>query len=128
MKFGGLFGLFGPSRDVQRLDGAVRAAGLHPSLMPDAVKLTILRLVKAERAASPSEADLAEAADLVVYCLSGPAEFSGTVGDGRLEAVEARVATAIEAGEGLDAALIMLTLGAGLTHRAVVETFGLELG
>lgn len=130
MNFGGLFAMFGPSRDIQRLDGAVRAAGMHPALMTQAVKLTILRLLKANAsgAAGPSEHDMALAADLVVYCLNGAEDFSGTVGEARLQAVEARITRAIEQGEGTDTDLILLTLGAGLIHPAVVEAFGLEMG
>ena len=35
----GIFGLFGRSRDTQRLDRALRSAGVHPRLVPDAVKI-----------------------------------------------------------------------------------------
>jgi hypothetical protein len=41
-----LFDLFGRSAAVKALDHALREAGLHPLLVPEAVKLTILQLQK----------------------------------------------------------------------------------
>ncbi len=42
----GLFGLFGRAAELERLDLALRAAGLHPRAIPDAVKLTTVKLLK----------------------------------------------------------------------------------
>ncbi len=42
----GLFGIFGRSHELQRLDQALRGGGLHPRLVPEAVKLTTLKLLK----------------------------------------------------------------------------------
>ena len=36
----GLFGIFGRSTELRRLDGALRGSGLHPRAVPEAVKLT----------------------------------------------------------------------------------------
>ncbi len=38
----GLFGIFGRSQELQRLDQALRGVGLNPRLVPDAVMLTTL--------------------------------------------------------------------------------------
>ncbi len=54
----GFFGIFGRSHELRRLDQAVRAVGLHPVLVPEAVKLTTRRSFSATacwaRKASPS--------------------------------------------------------------------------
>jgi len=36
----GMFGMFGRSHELQRLDQALRSVGLNPRLVPDAVMLT----------------------------------------------------------------------------------------
>ncbi len=41
----GLFGIFGRSYELQRLDQAQRGVGLNPRLVPEAVKLTTLKLL-----------------------------------------------------------------------------------
>jgi hypothetical protein len=41
----GLFGIFGRSRDLQRLDRSLLGVGLDPRLVPEAVKLTTLKLL-----------------------------------------------------------------------------------
>ncbi len=48
----GFFGIFGRSHELTRLDQAVRAVGLHPLLLPEAVKLTTLNLL-GEASANP---------------------------------------------------------------------------
>ncbi len=48
----GLFGIFGRSHELQRLDQALRGVGLNPRLVPDAVKLTTLKLL-GEAGAAP---------------------------------------------------------------------------
>ncbi len=41
----GLFGIFGRSHKLRRLDQALRDVGLNPRLVPDAVMLTTLKLL-----------------------------------------------------------------------------------
>ena len=41
-----LLGRFFRSHEVRELDHALRAAGLHPMLVPEAVKLTTVKLLK----------------------------------------------------------------------------------
>ncbi len=41
----GLFGIFGRSQELQRLDQVLRGVGLNPRLVPDAVMLTTLKLL-----------------------------------------------------------------------------------
>ena len=122
----GLFGIFGRSLDLQRIDAALRAYGLHPNRMPEAVKLTMLKQLKeANGGRSPGVEACSSAAELVVYCSLGSKEFSETNGPARTEAAEARVVSALESGYGLDARLVLLTLHAHVIHPSVVERFNL---
>ena len=55
----GLFGIFGRSQELRDFDKALRAADLHPNLVPDAVKLTAVKLLKEQaqgREPDPHEA------------------------------------------------------------------------
>jgi hypothetical protein len=122
----GLFGIFGRSQDVQRIDDALRALGLHPNRMPDAVKLTMLKQLKeANGGRSPSVQACASASELLVYCSLGAKEFSQANGPLRTEAAEARLVAALDAGYGPDARLVLLTLHAHVVHPSVVEQFNL---
>jgi len=122
----GLFGIFGRSQDVQRIDDALRALGLHPNRMPDAVKLTMLKQLKeANGGRSPSAQACASASELLVYCSLGAKEFSQSNGPARTDAAELRVISALESGYGPDARLVLLTLHAHVIHPSVVERFNL---
>lgn len=125
----GLFGIFGRSRDLQRLDQALRTHGLHPRLMPDAAKLTAFKLLReATGQQSPPPQAHAEAAALLTYCLLGAQGFAQENGLPATEAVERRIEVALEAGDSLDAQLVLLTLHAGLVQPTVVDRYGLEAG
>jgi hypothetical protein len=122
----GLFGIFGRSLDVQRIDDALRARGLHPNRMPDAVKLTMVKQLKeANGGRSPSVDACASASELLVYCSLGAKEFSEANGPSRTEAAESRLIAAMETGYGPDARLVLLTLHAHVIHPSVVERFHL---
>jgi hypothetical protein len=120
----GFFGIFGRSHEIQRLDDALRAVGLHPRAVPDAVKLTMVKQLKEARASADPSAYVA-AAELLGYCMLGPQKFNGSNDPLKTTAVEARLIAAIENGHNLDARLVLLTLHAGLTHPSVVERFNL---
>lgn len=122
----GLFGIFGRSLDLQRIDDALRAFGLHPNRMPDAVKLTMLKQLKeANGGRSPSTEACVSASELLVYCSLGAKEFSQSNGIARTEAAESRLVAALESGYGSDARLVLLTLHAHVIHPSVVERFNL---
>lgn len=124
----GFMNVFGRSRDLQRLDAALRETGLHPRLMPEAVKLTVLKLMH-NHACDPADVDMYErAAELLVYCVHGRAIFLETNPQQRAEAVEARLHAAIAAGDSLDAQLVLLAINAGVIQQSVVDDFGLEAG
>jgi hypothetical protein len=123
----GLFGIFGRSVDLQRIDDALRACGLHPNRMPEAVKLTMLKQLKeANRGQSPSAQACANASELLVYCALGAKEFAQSNGPALTDSAESRLIAALEAGSGADARLVLLTLHSHVIHPSVVERFNLE--
>lgn len=122
------FGFFGRRRELHRLDHAIRAAGLHPLLMPEPIKLSALKLLSEAEGGSPDPRACAEAAELLVYCMTGPEEFALNTDDDLVAAVEARIASALDAGDSLDAKLVLLTLYGGVVHGEVAARFDLEAG
>ena len=123
----GLFGLFGRAAELERLDLALRAAGLHPRAVPDAVKLTTVKLLKEVGGSLPDQHACAAAAALLGYCMLGPQAFGEANGAVQTEAAELRLAAACESGHGVDARLVLLTMHAGLIHPAVVERYQLTM-
>lgn len=123
----GFLGIFGRSGDLRQLDRALRSADLHPALVPEGVKLTIVNLMKDrwQTDEPPPQAYPAVAA-LFAYCLLGPQAFEIGNGPERLAEAERRVEAALEAGDGADAQLILLALHAKLVSPAVVERYGLR--
>src|SRR5579864_576509 len=104
----GLFGVFGRSEDLRALDQALRSAGLHPALVPDAVKLTALKVLKDVRGEEPSPENYRETAALLAYSVLGREVFEAANGALAVSMAEHRVETAFEAGEGFDASLMLL--------------------
>ncbi|MCG6121101.1 MAG: hypothetical protein MEP57_00115 [Microvirga sp.] len=123
----GFMGLFGRSHDLKQLDAALRAVDLHPGVVPEAIKLTIVNLLK-DHAIGPEPAPQAypAAAELIAYCMLGPTALSATNPQELVERVEARIDRALDAGDGLDSQLILLTLHAKVLQPEVVERFGLS--
>ncbi|MEQ8603008.1 MAG: hypothetical protein RIB45_06785 [Marivibrio sp.] len=121
----GIFGRLGRARDLRHLDDELRSAGLHPALTADAVKMTVIRLLKG--AYGDAAPHMAEAAALVAYCTLGPDAYAETNGPDRTRAVESRVQAAVAEERGLDAELVLLTLHADVIHPDVVEAFGLDV-
>lgn len=126
----GIFHLFGRSSELKALDHALREAGLHPQTVSEAVKLTTLRLLKAEEraGAKPSEAAYHEAGQLLGYCLLGREEFIASNDVHTADHAERRLQDAIAAGDSLDAQLVLLTLHAGVVASDVCDRFGLDTG
>lgn len=119
----GFFGMFGRSSDLRQLDRALREADLHPALVPEGVKLTIVNLMKDHW---PDTEPQAEAyppiARLFAYCVAGPGVFDAH----HLADAERRVETALKHPESLDAQLVLLAIHARLINPQVVERFGLS--
>lgn len=125
----GFSALFGRSHEVRRLDDALRATGLHPALMPDAVKIAALKLLtEAGYGSSPDPAACALAAEMLSYCILGDQGFHEEKGRSAARLLEARLEAALEAGDSLDACLILLTLHAGITQGSVVDRYDLSAG
>ncbi len=123
----GLFGIFGRSHELQRLDQALRGVGLNTRLVPDAVKLTTLKLL-GESGDGLDPASYAAVAELLGYCVLGAQGFTECNNPSLTEAVEVRLAAALDAGDNLDARVVLLTLHASVIQPSVVERYGLGAG
>jgi hypothetical protein len=123
----GLFGLFGRSADLRAFDQALRSVDMHPKLVPEAVKLTVVALLKdhADSNEPPPQAYRA-AAEIVGYCMIGPEGFACANDEALAEQVEHRIEWALETGDNLDAKLVLLTLHAKVIQPSVVYRFQLE--
>ena len=123
----GLAALFGRSREVQRLDAALRAVGIHPVLVPDAVKIAALKFFKdgeQDRGFPSSNCDVA--AEMIAFCILGEKEFHQANGLGATQALEWRLQAALDSGDSLDARLMLLTLHAELLHDALRSRYDLH--
>lgn len=120
-------GIFGRSHDLRQLDQALRAVDIHPALVPEAVKLTAVNLLK-DHAANDEPAPQAyrAAAEIVGYCMVGADVFAGANDPALMVEVERRIEAALLSGESLDAQLVLLTLHAGVIQPSVVRAYGLE--
>jgi len=123
----GLFGIFGRSHELQRLDQALLGVGLNPRRVPEAVKLTTLKLL-GEAGAGADSASYVAAAEVLGYCVLGAQGFTECNDPNLTEAVEVRLAAALEVGDNLDARVVLLTLHASVIQPSVVERYGLGAG
>jgi len=123
----GFLGRFGRSPALREFDGALRSVDLHPNLVPEAVKLTAVRLLMDEtpRGDPGTQANRA-AAEIVAYCMTGAEAFAGANGPQLAEDVERRIDAALLAGSSRDAKLVLLMLHAKAIQQSVVDHFGLE--
>ena len=123
----GFFGMFGRSHELRRLDQALLGVDLNPRLVPEAVKLTTLKLLREAGAGRDPDSYVA-AAELLGYCVLGAQGFTERNPSSLTEAVEVRLAAALEAGDSLDARVVLLTLHAGVIQPSVVARYSLETG
>ena len=121
-----LFNMFGKSAVINALDDALRASGVHPLLVPEAVKLTVIRLLKREGIAAPQDAHFAAAAELLAFCILGREAFVESNGALAADRADQRVEAAIAAGDSLDARLVLLVLHAGLTAPDIADRIDIE--
>lgn len=125
----GFFGMFGRSADLRQLDQALRAVDVHPVLVPEGAKLTIVNLMKDHWPDQEPPADAyMPVAGLFAYCVVGHDAFLSANGEDRLDDVEARIEAAIGQDESLDAQLILLAIHSGLINPSVADRFGLHAG
>lgn len=121
----GLFGRFGRSQELRRLDDALSGVGLHPRLVPEPVKLTILKLL-GDAGVRSDPASTGAAAELLAYCMLGAQGFTEHNDLSLTEAMESRLEAALEAEDNLDARIVLLALHAGVIQRALVERYDLS--
>lgn len=124
-----VFGIRGRPKEVHRLSDALRDAGIHPALVPDSVKIAVIKLLRENDGEKIADIDTSceKAAPMVAYCMLGRDEYADVNDVAAADEVENRLRLAIDSGESLDAQLAMLTLLARVTHPDVVDTFDLEI-
>ena len=123
----GFMGRFGRSEDLRRLDLALRAADLHPAVVPEGVKLAMVNLLKDHFGDEPPESAYAPAAALLAYCALGAGAFAQANGEAALGHAIRRVDQALERPESLDAGIVLLTFHAGLIQPELVERHGIDV-
>ena len=125
----GLFGRFGRSDELRHFDRALRSVDLHPNLVPEAVKLTAVKLLTEQAPTEEVAPDsYRETAELIAYCMIGAPAFAGANGSELADQVERRIVAALDPGTSLDAKLVLLALHARVIQPSVVEAFQLEGG
>ncbi|WP_269931013.1 hypothetical protein [Aminobacter sp. HY435] len=122
----GFLGMFGRSGDLRQLDAALRAVDLHPALVPEGVKLTIVNLMKDHSPGEPPAHAYPIVAQLFGYCVSGSDAFAQANGGDIATDVERRIESALDTDDSFDAQIVLLTLHARLINPDVVARFGLS--
>jgi len=121
----GFLGRFGRSQDMRYLDASLRSAGLHPSLVPEGVKMAAVSLM-AEDGPEPPAGAYPPVGALMALAALGEEEFARNNGEPARRAVLGRLERALEVGKGLDASIVLLMLHAGLLHPALRDDYGIE--
>ena len=116
-----LFNLFGKSAAIQALDDALRACGVHPLLVSEAVKLTVIRQCRRH-----PDASFDAAAALLSFCILGRDAFIESNGIPAADRADRRLEDAIAAGGSLDARLVLLALHAGLIAPEIADRIEVE--
>lgn len=121
-----IFDLFGQSAAMNALDEAMRAFGVHPLLVPDAVKVTLVRFNKQAAAARGGNVAFDEAAQLLAYCMLGRAPFIESNGTSVADRVDHRVEAAIDEGGSDGAKLILLAMHSGVIVSEIADRIDIE--
>jgi hypothetical protein len=122
-----LFGIFGRAPELRQLDQSLRSLDVHPRLVPEAVKLAMISLLQDHAADDkPTPQAYRAAAEIVGYCVMGPAAFATVDAPDLAVEVERRIDRALEFSSTLDAKLVLLTLHAGVIQQSVIDHFQLE--
>lgn len=122
------FSLFGKSAAMNAIDDALRTAGVHPLLVPDPVKLTVIRLCKQQPPQELPDEGYGDAAELLAYCVLARDPFIECNGVQAADRADQRVETAIAAGDSPDAKLILLALHAGLMTSEIADRIDVDGG
>lgn len=102
----------------------LRNASLHPRTVPEAVKLTAVRLLRESAAGSIPEAE--DTAQLLGFCMLGRDQFIASNSIRPTDQVEERLEAAIAAGDSLDAKLLLLAVHSGIMTAEVADRFDVE--
>ena len=121
-----LFDMLGPSAAIRALDDSLRAAGVHPLLVPESVKLTVIKLNKKHAGARKQDVAFAEVTQLLAYCMLGHEQYADSNSVKDADGIDNRVETALDEGDTLDAKLILLALHAGLIAPEVADRIDLD--
>ncbi|TQM91619.1 hypothetical protein [Roseinatronobacter monicus] len=121
-----LFDMLGRSSAVRALDDALRASGVHPLMVPEPVKLTVIQLNKKWGNDRGQDAAFAEAAALLAYCMLGHAQFAENNSAEEAERADTRIEIALDDGDTLDAKLILLALHSGLISPEIADRIDLD--
>jgi hypothetical protein len=116
----------GRSTAMRALDEALRAAGMHPLLVPEPVKLTVIQITKKHAARQTQEAAFADAALLLAYCILGHEQFADSNSSEEAGRADQRVEAALEDGKTLDTKLILLALHAGLISPEISDRIEID--
>lgn len=123
----GLFGIFGRSGDLRQLDRALHSLDLHPRLVPEAVKLALVKMLKAHAVGDePAPQSYRAAAEIVAYCMIGAEGFAAVNDMQLMRHIEGRIEKSLVSGDSLDAQIVLLTLHAKVIQPSVVHEFKLE--
>lgn len=119
-----LFDMLGRSAAIRALDEALRAGGAHPVLVQDAVKLTAIQMQK--KLGVADSMSFSDEGGILAYCMLGHAQYAVSNSTEEADLLDKRVEAALEAGDTLDAKLILLTLHAGLIAPEVADRIDLD--
>lgn len=120
------FDMFCRSADLTALDEALKTAGLHPLLIPEPVKLTMLQLHRKHGGTTDRAAAMADAAQLLSYCVLDQAQFVAVNGTKAADRTEQRITAAIAGAAPLDEKLILLALHAGVISPEMADRFDID--
>lgn len=131
---GWLTSLFGRGRSREALDLALAEAGLRPDTLPDAVRLTLVRLAKEAldlpQLGEPTVATagglketLGEVARLFAYCHLGAEEFADRNTSAAATEAAGELAEAERRPAGLAAQVVLLSLHSRLAHETIAARF-----
>jgi hypothetical protein len=124
----GFLGIFGRSPVLREFDTALRSVDLHPRLVPEAIKLTVMKMLMEQTGRDdPGIAAIRSAAEIIAYCIIGADAFAGANTNQLADDIELRIDTALGTGTSLDAKLVLLTLHARVIQQSVVDHFKLEV-
>lgn len=119
-----LFDMLGRSGAMRALDDALRASGVHPVLVPDPVKLTVIQLCRKQPV--DQAVAFAQAADMLVYCLLSHAQFAANSSSEDAMHLDNRLENALEDGDSFDAKLVLLALHSGLIAPEIADRIDLD--